>query len=123
MRFHKNVPQENREILTEQLKKYEKEMTMTSEERRELHKWVAKGHSPYDNGDFIYGENGWPMDFVSALRFVDDQLEWFESLSEEEQEALLHNNEPQYDTQMDEPVFCVAPYLCEVDLDEELPFR
>lgn len=123
MRFHKNVPQENREILTEQLKKYEKEMTMTSEERRELHEWVAKGHSPYDNGDFIYGENGWPMDFVSALRFVDDQLEWFESLSEEEQEALLHNNEPQYDTQMDEPVFCAIPYLCEVDLDEELPFR
>lgn len=123
MRFHKNVPQENREILTEQLKKYEKEMTMTSEERRELHKWVAKGHSPYDNGDFIYGENGWPMDFVSALRFVDDQLEWFASLSEEEQEALLHNNEPQYDTQMDEPVFCVSSYLCEVDPDEELPFR
>lgn len=123
MRFHKNVPQENREILTEQLKKYEKEMTMTSEERRELHKWVAKGRSPYDNGDFIYGENGWPMDFVSALRFVDDQLEWFASLSEEEQEALLHNNEPQYDTQMDAPVFCVGSYLCEADPDEELPFR
>lgn len=123
MRFHKNVPQENREILTEQLKKYEKEMTMTSEERRELHKWVAKGRSPYDNGDYIYGENGWPMDFVSALRFVDDQLEWFASLSEEEQEALLHNNEPQYDTQMDEPVFCVGSYLCEADPDEELPFR
>ncbi len=122
MRFHKNVPQENREILTEQLKKYEKEMTMTNEERRELHKWVAKGRSPYDNGDYIYGENGWPMDFVSALRFVDDQLEWFASLSEEEQEALLHNNEPQYDTQMDAPVFCGGSYLCEVDPDEELPF-
>ena len=51
MRFHKNVPQENREFLTEQLKKYEKEMVMTSEERKELHKWVAKGRSPYDNGD------------------------------------------------------------------------
>lgn len=100
-----------------------KEMTMTNEERRELHKWVAKDRSPYDNGDFIYGENGWPMDFVSALRFVDDQLEWFASLSEEEQEALHHNNEPQYDTQMDEPVFCVVPYLCEVDPDAELPFR
>ena len=35
MRFHKNVPLEHREILTEQLKKYEKEMEMTSEERNE----------------------------------------------------------------------------------------
>lgn len=123
MRFHKNVPQEHREILTEQLKKYEKEMTMTSDERKELHRWVARGRSPYDNGDFIYAENGWPMDFVSALRFVDEQLEWFANLSEEKQEALLHHNEPQYDTQMDEPVFCVAPYLCGVDSDEELPFK
>lgn len=123
MRFHKNVPQENREILKEQLKKYEKEMAMTSDERRELHKWVARGRSPYDNGDFIYAENGCPMDFVSALRFVDEQLEWFASLSEEEQEVLLHHNEPQYDTRMDEPVFCVDPYLCGVDPDDGLPFR
>ena len=123
MRFHKHVPQEHREILTEQLRKYEKEMAMTSDERRELHKWVARGCSPYDNGDFIYRENGWPMDFVSALRFVDEQLEWFASLSEEEQEALLHHNEPQYDTQADEPVICAGSYLCDIDPDEELPFR
>ena len=53
MRFYKNVPQENREFLKEQLKKYEKEMAMTSGERKELHKWVASGRSPYDNGDYI----------------------------------------------------------------------
>ena len=63
------------------------------------------------------------MDFVSALRFVDEQLEWFASLSEEEQEALLHHNEPQYDTQADEPVICANAYLCDIDPDEELPFR
>ena len=28
MRFYKNVPQENREFLTEQLKKYEKEIML-----------------------------------------------------------------------------------------------
>lgn len=123
MRFHKNVPQENREFLIEQLKKYEKEMAMTSDERQELHKWVARGRSPYDNGDYICGENGWPMDFVSALRFQDEQIEWFESLSEEEKEALCHNNEPQYDTQMDKPLCCVSSYLCALDPDEELPFR
>ena len=107
MRFHKNVPLEHREFLTEQLKKYEKEMTMTSEERKELHKWVASGRSPYDNGDYIYGENGWPMDFVSALRFEADQMEWFASLSEEEKQALQGKSQ-QYDTELDEPISMFA---------------
>lgn len=123
MRFHKNVPQENREFLTEQLKKYEKEMVMTSEERKELHKWVAKGRSPYDNGDYVCGENGWPMDFVSAMRFMEEEMEWFESLSEKEKEALRHNNEIQYDTHSDEPVFCMSFNLRALDPDKELPFQ
>ena len=46
-RFHKNVPLEHREILTEQLKKYEKEMAMTSEERKELHK--NPGNNPRES--------------------------------------------------------------------------
>lgn len=76
MRFHKNVPRENRELLIEQLRQYEKEMRMTSDERKELHKWVASGRSPYDNGDYICSDGGYPLDFVSALRFVEEQLEW-----------------------------------------------
>jgi hypothetical protein len=123
MRFHKKVPLENRELLTAQLKQYEKETKMTSEERRELHKWVASGRSPYDNGDYIYGENGWPVDFVSALRFVDEQAEWFESLSEEEQNALCRKNTAQYDTSQEEPVFFVSSFADELELDEELPFQ
>ena len=123
MRFHKNVPEKNREFWTEQLKKYEKEMKMTGEERRELHKWVARGRSPYENGDYVCGENGCLTDFVSALRFMDEQMEWFASLSEEEKEALRHNYEAQYDTQADEPVFCVGSCLRAPDPDEELPFR
>ena len=87
------------------------------------HKWVISGRSPYGNGDHIYGENGWPMDFVSAMRFVNEQLEWFESLSEEEKESLLHKNEPQYDTHSDEPVFCMSSGLRDVYPDEELPFQ
>ena len=120
MRFHKNVPLEHREILTEQLKKYEEEMAMTSEERKELHKWVASGRSPYDNGDYIYGENGWPVDFVSAMRFEAEQLEWFASLSEEEQQELLGRTQ-QYDTELDEPVSMFAGSLGLED--EELPFQ
>ena len=119
MRFHKNVPLEHREILAEQLKKYEKEMAMTSEERKELHKWVASGRSPYDNGDYIYGENGWPMDFVSAMRFEADQMEWFASLSEEEKQALQERSQ-QYDTELDEPISMFAGIFEEGDV--YLPF-
>lgn len=120
MRFHKNVPQENRDVLSEQLKKYEKEVAMTSDERRELHKWVSAGNSPYDNGDYIYSENGWPMDFVNAMRFVEEQLEWFRSLSEEEQQELISGSVA-YDTESEEPVL-IASNLYATDLEEELPF-
>ena len=76
MRFRKNVPAEHREFLQEQLKQYKKEITMSKDELRELEKWVASGRSPYDNGDYIYSENGCPMDFVSAMRFQDEIYEW-----------------------------------------------
>ena len=123
MRFHKNVPQENRELLREQLKKYEAEMAMTSLERKELHKWVASGRSPYDNGDYIYSENGWPMDFVNAMRFVEDQIQWFQNLSEEEREELLRENQPQYDTITEEPILQDSYYAKYWDSEEELPFQ
>ena len=123
MRFHKKVPQENRELLTEQLKQYEKEMQMTSEERQELYKWVASGRSPYDNGDYIYGDNGCPLDFVGAMRFEEEQIEWFQNLSEEEKNALFSQNTPQYDTLQDDIVFLASTFADELNLDDELPFQ
>lgn len=120
MRFHKNVLEENREFLREMLKKYEKETTMTSDERRELHKWVASGRSPYENGDFIYGENGWLMDFVNAERFVKEQLKWFQSLSEEEKQALLHENDANIDEQ---DTSAMGNCFAFPDTVEELPFH
>lgn len=123
MRFHKNVPQENREVLREQLKKYEAEMAMTSLERKELHKWVASGRSPYDNGDYIYSENGWPMDFVNAMRFVEEQIEWFQNLSKEEREEFLRENQPQYDTVAEEPILQDSSYTKYLGPEEELPFQ
>ena len=123
MRFHKHVPQENREVLREQLKKYEAEMAMTSLERKELHKWVASGRSPYDNGDYIYSENGWPMDFVNAMRFVEEEIEWFQNLSEEEREEFLRENQPQYDTVTEEPILQDSYYTKYWDPEEELPFQ
>lgn len=121
MRFRKNVSRENRELLTEQLRQYEKEMRMTSEERKELHKWVASGRSPYDNGDYICSDGGYPLDFVSALRFEAEQMEWYQSLSEEEKEEL-HSNSIQYNTRTDELIVNCAEYY-QMDSAEELPFQ
>lgn len=54
MRFHRQVTQEVRVLLLEQLKEYEANTPMGREERKELHNWVAKGRSPYDNGGYCY---------------------------------------------------------------------
>lgn len=84
---------------------------------------MASGRSPYDYGDYICGDNGCPLDFVSALHFINEQMEWFQSLSEEEKEALRQENIPQYDTEQDELVFCAGSFTKACDPDEELPFR
>ena len=66
-----------------------------------MEKWVASGRSPYDNGDYIYSENGCPMDFVSAMPFQDEMYEWWMSLSEEEREQELNELRGDYDTVSD----------------------
>lgn len=65
-------------------------MQMTPEERKDLEKWVAAGNSPYENGDWICYEGGGLVDFITAERMMKEQIEWFDSLSYEEQQELLH---------------------------------
>ena len=104
MKFRKNVPAEHREFLQEQLKQYKKEMTMTK------------------NGDYIYSENGCPMDFVSAMRFQDEIYEWWMSLSEEEQEQELRELRGDYDTVSDSIIINTEWSDPAMDPDAELPF-
>jgi hypothetical protein len=120
MRFQKKVTEECRELLLRQLERYESEMEMTKEERKELHKWVSKGNSPYDNGDYIYSDNGFPMDFVNAGRFVDEQIEWFKNLSNEERDKFLREERGEYATEQDIPVIMAGNYC--YNTDDELPF-
>lgn len=122
MRFRKNVPAEHREILSEQLKQYKKEMNLTKEEVREVEKWVASGRSPYDNGDYIYGENGCPLDFISAIRLQDEMHDWLMSLSEEEREKELHELRGDYDTLADNIMISPDWRDPAMDPDAELPF-
>lgn len=123
MRFRKNVPAEHREFLQEQLKQYKKEMTMSKDELRELEKWVAIGRSPYDNGDYIYSENGCPMYFVSAMRFQDEMYEWWMNLSEEEREQELRELRGDYDTVSDSIIINTEWSDPAMVPDAELPFN
>ncbi len=86
MKFHKNVSVDCQKMLIKELKEYEKTFTdMTREEKHLLHMWVRNGNSPYDNGDYVCDDSGYPMDYVSTLRFWADIQEYYNSLSEEEQ--------------------------------------
>ena len=47
----------------------------TPEEKRALRRWVNSGRSPYENGDYVVNDDGGPMDFIHALRFLEDEYQ------------------------------------------------
>lgn len=123
MKFHRHVTQEVRELLLEQLKEYEAMTPMNKEERKALHNWVANGRSPYDNGDYICGDGGFPLDFISALRAEKELQDWFDGLSEEEKETERHGCCYQYSPQTNE-IYFGLPALQRPDEEEcDLPFQ
>ena len=108
MRFHRNISADLRNILSAQLQDYEKTTDMRIEERRELRQWVLSGHSPYENGWYLCNEDGCPLDFINALRIVED-------------EAVMKESTYAYDTASSEPMILVR-VSGHMDRAEELPF-
>lgn len=96
---------------------------MTKEERRELHKWVASGRSPYENGSYVCASNGCPADFISALRFGSELQKWFDYLTEEERQQEMGYGRADYNTEMDEPVTYIDTYDFPYSEDNDLPFQ
>jgi hypothetical protein len=47
---------------------------VTENEKHDLNKWVADGNSVYDNPCLYCDTNGSPMDYISAMRILDDEL-------------------------------------------------
>jgi len=121
MKFEKQVPRVTREFLTQQLKEYEQTTKMSKEERRLLHEWVGAGHSPYENGDYIYGAGG-PVDFISDRHTIQEMDEWFNGLSDDEKEAVLSKC-VQYNTATGDIVFDMNAFNLPDIPDEELPFQ
>lgn len=122
MKFEKHVSREMRDLLSSQLKDYERETSMTTEERRQLHEWVASGHSPYDNGDYIYSACV-PVDFLSALRTSQELQEWFDSLTDDEKREEIQANYLHYDSFFDDICFATDRIILPSGFEEELPFQ
>ena len=82
----------------------------TPGEIRDLRRWVRSGHSPYENGDFISTESGGPMDFISAMRFLEE--EYLEYLKDPE--SIRGRPDPDVAT--------ISGPSYDPDTGEELPF-
>jgi len=60
-------------ILRKDLREYEAKIgDVTAEERKDLRKWVADGHSPYENPCLFCDDDGYVMDFITAVRIWED---------------------------------------------------
>jgi hypothetical protein len=59
-------------FLKREATQYKTTMDMSQMERQCLDDWVKDGNSVYDNPWCIADEQGRPMDYISAIRVVDD---------------------------------------------------
>lgn len=114
---YENVdPETLKEWTEELLKEFKREMQTylkqfpdaTPEEKRDLRRWVNAGHSPYDNGDFIVNDDGGPMDFINAQRFL--EVEYQEYLKDPDSYRGRQDSEEYISTKYDP------------EMGDELPF-
>ena len=54
---------------------YLEKHSASPEERRQTGRWVRQGHDLSENPWFLYEESGWTMDFISAMRVIDELME------------------------------------------------
>lgn len=74
-----NTATMRRKYLRQELKNYVSTRDLTPDEHAELKAWVAAGNSVYDNARGACGENGWPLDYISAERIMKDLCERIEA--------------------------------------------
>ena len=82
-------------LLRAELNEYMKTIgDLSPAEKQDLRTWVAGGNSGYDNPFLLYGEDGWPMDYVNASRVNDDMYEDFINSSNSYQFEFEPNEKP-----------------------------
>jgi len=70
MTYYTKKAMKSRESLIKQwLRDYLGEIgDLAAEEKINLRAWVADGNSPYENPFYYYKDNGYPMDYINAVR-------------------------------------------------------
>jgi len=62
-----------KDMLRKELRDYEARIGfITPDERKELRDWVARGNQAVCNPWYIAGEDGCPLDYITAKRIIDD---------------------------------------------------
>ena len=83
--FNEDVSKELQDILEIELHRYKREIGhITKEEWNLLVDWVYSGHSPYTNGDGVFDDDGWPLDFINTLRSWNEMQEYCDSKDEDD---------------------------------------
>ena len=84
MMFNEDVLTELQDILEIELHRYKREIGhITKEEWNLLVDWIYSDHSPYTNGDGVFDDDGWPLDFINTLRSWNEMPEYCDSLDDE----------------------------------------
>ena len=75
------------------VKEYLRQMNASPEECKEVLAWVGEGNDFMTNGDGLANEYGYPMDYISASRAMEEICQQYASMSPEElAEALSWQN-------------------------------
>ena len=62
--------------MRKELKEYEQSISdLTDKEREGLHDWVSAGNSVYENPYYVATEGGYPVDYIEALRTMEEEWE------------------------------------------------
>ena len=78
----------NEACLRKELREYMSAIgDITDDEKNNLYEWVASGNSAYDNPYYYSDDRGNPMDYISTMRVIKEQLAEMESLQANPAEA------------------------------------
>ena len=68
LKFKKSITEDVRSILEKQYSEYLENNKLSKKEKTLLYEWVCTGRSPYENELGLYGTDGIPIDFITAMR-------------------------------------------------------
>jgi hypothetical protein len=120
--FMTALEKERKQYAKQQYRIFVRENDITPVERKSLLEWVNDGNSVYDNPWYVSGEDGWPLNFVDAQRFIDELHGEMMAMTDEEREAYLNPPLPDYIKELLDNPPPMPDWMADIVFDE-LPFN